>query len=61
MSSQTVVYSQLSNKYIGMAIAVAITGVIAGALLQFTRRFRNMPAYFKANYSFFKGKKNYKV
>ena len=54
-TSTTVTFTQLSDRYVGMAIAVVITGLIAGALLQYTRRFRNMPSYFRSTFSFFRG------
>ena len=58
-TAATVAYTDLSNKYVGLGIATAVTVVIAGILLQFTRRIRNMPSYFRSNYSCFQG--NFKI
>ena len=51
----TVSYADLQNRIIGLGIATAVTGILAGILLQFTRRIRNMPSYFKSNFSIFYG------
>lgn len=55
MAAQTVNYTDLENRIIGLGIATAVTGILAGILLQFTRRIRNMPSYFKSNFSAFRG------
>lgn len=51
MAPPTVSYSQLEPKYIPLGIVVAVFSVIAIALLQYTKRIRKMPAYFKSNFS----------
>lgn len=56
MVAQTVAYLALSEKLVGLGIAVVVLGFIAGIILQITRQLRNMPAYFVANFAFFKGK-----
>ena len=55
MTAQTVNYTDLSDRYVGIGIATAVSVVIAGILLQFTRRIRNMPSYFRSNYTCFQG------
>mgnify|MGYP006995454319 CR=1 FL=1 len=55
MVAETVAYSALSNRVVGLGIAVVVLGFIAGILLQITRRVRNMPTYFASTYSFFRG------
>lgn len=51
----TVGYNDLQNRVIGLGIATGVIGILAGILLQFTRRIRNMPAYFKSNFSVMQG------
>lgn len=48
-------YNDLTGRVIGLGIATGVTGILAGLMLQFTRRIRNMPAYFKNNFSLFQG------
>lgn len=55
MVAETISYDDISSRYVGLGIAVIVTGVIAGILIQLTRRMRQMPAYFVANFEFFKG------
>jgi hypothetical protein len=54
MPELTVRYDQLAPKYIPLGILVAIFSVIAIALLQYTKRIRKMPGYFKSNFSPFR-------
>lgn len=56
MVAKTVAFSGLSEKYVGLAIATIITGILAGVVLQLTRRLRHIPAYFASHFAFFKGK-----
>lgn len=58
MVAETVVYSDIANRSVGLGIAVVITGLLAGIVIQLTRRIRQMPAYFVSTFEFFKG--NYK-
>jgi hypothetical protein len=51
MSELTVRYDQLAPKYIPLGIIVAIFSLIAIVLLQYTKRIRKMPGYFKSNFS----------
>lgn len=55
MVASTVAYNDLQDRQIGLGIATVVLGVLAGIVLQYTRRVRNMPSYFVANYSFFRG------
>lgn len=55
MASATVPLSELNDNYVGLAIATLVIMILAGICLQYTRRFRRMPAYFLAHFSFFKG------
>ena len=57
----TISYNDLQNRVIGLGIATGVCGILAGILLQFTRRIRNMPAYFKSNFAFMQGKPYYNV
>lgn len=59
MVAETVTYSDIADRQIGLGIALIVTGLLAGALLQYTRRIRYMPSYFIANFSFFKSMYNY--
>lgn len=55
MVAQTVGYNDLQDRQIGLGIATVVLGVLAGVILQYTRRVTSMPSYFVANYSFFRG------
>ena len=54
MPELTVRYAQLAPKYVPLGILVAIFSVIAIALLQYTKRIRKMPGYFKSNFTLFR-------
>jgi hypothetical protein len=55
MVAETVVYSDIADRSVGLGIAVVITGLLAGIVIQLTRRIRQMPAYFVSTFEFFKG------
>lgn len=50
MVADTISYTDIADREVGLGIAVIVTGIIAGVLIQLTRRIRHMPAYFVANF-----------
>lgn len=61
MVAETVVYSDIENRSVGLGIAVVITGLLAGIIIQLTRRIRQMPAYFVSTFEFFKGSLSHNI
>jgi len=61
MVAETVVYSDIENRSVGLGIAVVITGLLAGIIIQLTRRIRQMPAYFVSTFEFFKGTSSHNI
>lgn len=59
--SSTVAILNLSSKYIPLAIVTAVSAIIAGSLLHYTRRIWKMPTYFRANFSICKGTFNLNI
>lgn len=56
MAADTVAFTGLNDKYIGLGIATIAVAIIAGVALQRTRRFRKMPAFFVATFPSLKSK-----
>ena len=50
MVADTVAFTGLSDKFIGLGIATIVIAVVAGVALQRTRRFRKMPAFFVSTF-----------
>ena len=50
MVADTVAFTGLEDKYIGLGVATIALAVIAGVALQRTRRFRKMPAFFVSTF-----------
>ena len=60
MAADTVAFTGLSDKYIGLGIATIAVAIVAGVALQRTRRFRKMPAFFVATFPSLKSKNYFK-
>jgi len=57
----TVAFTDLENKFIGLGIACGVTAILAGAILQYTRRIKGIPSYLRSNFSLLKGTFHYKL
>ena len=56
MSADTINFVVLADKNFGLGIATIVLAVLAGVILQFTRRFRRMPAFFVSTFTSLKSK-----
>lgn len=53
--AETVAYSDLEDRIIGLGIATTVTMMISGILLQTTRRVRNIRSYLRSHFSSLRG------
>jgi hypothetical protein len=49
--AETISYADLEDRVIGLGIATGVMTILAGILLQITRRVRNMRSYIRAIFS----------
>ena len=52
--SDTATLDNFDNREVGLAIATTIATIISGFILQYTRKLKNMPSYFRTHFTFFR-------